>query len=233
MKRRPGQASQADATLALESSGAACSAAVLHRGEIAAHRRQAMARGHAEVLMPMVIEAMQAAHLEFAALEQVAVTVGPGSFTGLRVGLATARGIGLALSRPVVGVTSFAALAEGLAQSERDGRHLLVVIDSKRVELYAQLFDPDLAAIDSAMVLAPAALAGRSLPAPLLVAGDGAPRLLAHMHAARRDVAFAAACGPPDAIAVARLAARPGSVLLPPRPLYLHPPEAAIPATSP
>jgi tRNA threonylcarbamoyladenosine biosynthesis protein TsaB len=149
----------------------------------------------------------------------------------LRIGLAAARGIGLAAGRPVVGVTTFAAVAEGLAPAERAGRHLLVVIDSKRAELYAQRFDPGLAEAGGPVILTPDALAALPLPEPLLVAGDGASLLRPHLCALARDIAFSERSGPPDARDVARLAARPGARLLPPRPLYLHPPEVTLPAT--
>lgn len=232
MRRARKPAPERGAILALDSSGAACSVAVLRGDAVAGHRQAAMARGHAEALMVMVVEAMQAAGIGFAALERVAVTVGPGSFTGLRIGLATARGIGLAASRPVVGVTTFAAVAEGLAEAERAGCHLLVVIDSKRTELFAQRFDPELRESGPPLVLAPALLAAAPLPARLLVAGDGARLLRTYLAASGRDVVFAERCGPPDAVAVARLAARPGATLLPARPLYLHAPEAGLPAAA-
>ena len=70
-----------------------------------------MMRGHAEALMPMIAAVMSAAGMEFAALDRIAVTVGPGSFTGLRVGVAAARGIALAAGKPAVGLTTLAALA--------------------------------------------------------------------------------------------------------------------------
>ena len=84
--------------LAIDTALEACSAAVLDTagGGIVAQESQAMTRGHAEALMPLIQRVMKAARLDFSELDRIAVTVGPGSFTGLRVGIAAARGIGLA-----------------------------------------------------------------------------------------------------------------------------------------
>src|SRR5215470_1069032 len=98
--------------LAFDCSGAACSAALWRRGALAAHRYRTMTRGHAEALMPMLAETVAQAGETFHALTAVAVTVGPGAFTGIRIGLAAARGIGLAATIPVVGVTTFARSEE-------------------------------------------------------------------------------------------------------------------------
>ncbi|MEA2781629.1 MAG: tRNA threonylcarbamoyladenosine biosynthesis protein TsaB, partial [Rhodospirillaceae bacterium] len=130
--------------LALDAAAAACSAAVWRDGAILAQRRQAMARGHAEALMPLVLETLQAAGLDFPDLSRIAVGVGPGSFTGIRIALAAARGIGLAASLPVVGVDSFSAVAAAIPEATRRGRALLVVIDSKRRELFGRYYDDEL-----------------------------------------------------------------------------------------
>jgi tRNA threonylcarbamoyladenosine biosynthesis protein TsaB len=99
--------------LAIDTALEACSAAVFDSGDetIVASDSQFMARGHAEALMPLIAAVMEQAAISFAALDRIAVTVGPGSFTGLRVGIAAARGIALATRKPVVGITTLAALA--------------------------------------------------------------------------------------------------------------------------
>src|SRR5262249_38124743 len=99
--------------LAIDTALEACSAAVLdtERGGIVASESIPMVRGHAEALMPLVARVMQKADLAFPALDRVAVTVGPGSFTGLRVGVAAARGIAVAAGKPAVGLTTLAAYA--------------------------------------------------------------------------------------------------------------------------
>src|SRR5215475_8271992 len=135
--------------LALDSSGAACSTALWRRGTVVARRYRAMERGHAEALMPMLVETMAEAGEALRALTAVAVTVGPGAFTGIRIGLAAARGIGLAAGIPVVGVTTFAAVAAAVSETERAGRRLLVVLDSKRGDVFVQEFAAEARAVGS------------------------------------------------------------------------------------
>ncbi|MBI4275667.1 MAG: tRNA (adenosine(37)-N6)-threonylcarbamoyltransferase complex dimerization subunit type 1 TsaB, partial [Rhizobiales bacterium] len=99
--------------LAIDTALEACSVAVFDtaHGDIAVSESQPMVRGHAEALMPLIAGVMDTTGLSFANIDRVAVTIGPGSFTGLRVGLAAARGIGLAAGKPVVGLTTLAAFA--------------------------------------------------------------------------------------------------------------------------
>ena len=97
--------------LAVDTALGACSVALLRGEEVLAHIFEPMDRGHAERLAPMVDEAMKAAKTDFAALDRLAVTVGPGTFTGQRVGLAFMRGLRLALKRPLTGVTTLEAIA--------------------------------------------------------------------------------------------------------------------------
>src|SRR6266403_1703254 len=99
--------------LAIDTALDACAAAVLDTdvSKIVAQESLPMKRGHAEALMPLIARVMKASTIAFAALDRIAVTTGPGSFTGLRVGLSAARGIGLAASKPVVGLTTLTAYA--------------------------------------------------------------------------------------------------------------------------
>src|SRR5512140_3047147 len=99
--------------LAIDTALEACSAAVLDtgRGVVTASESLVMVRGHAEALMPLVARVMDRAEIEFGELDRIAVTTGPGSFTGLRVGISAARGIALAAGKPVVGVTTLTAYA--------------------------------------------------------------------------------------------------------------------------
>src|SRR5690606_10356498 len=118
---------------------------------VVAAETEAMTRGHQERLGGMVREAMASADWSFDQLERIAVTTGPGSFTGLRVGLAFAQGLGLALDRPVAGLSTLAALAR---DAEADpGQTVWALIDACRGQVYGQAFRGD-AAMD-----APAALA--------------------------------------------------------------------------
>jgi tRNA threonylcarbamoyladenosine biosynthesis protein TsaB len=226
--------------LALDSAGQACSVAVWRDGALAAHRLAAMARGHGERLLPMVAETMKAASLDMAALDVIAVTIGPGSFTGLRIGLAAARGLGLALARPVVGITSFLAVAAALPAPLREGRAIFVALDTRREDLFLQRFDAALRAAEPARLVTPRELVA-ALPAqPVLLAGDGLP-LVAPLLPRDRDVLLAPGPGHADAAALAALAARllieggdlPEGQLRRPEPFYLRAPDVGPPGGTP
>ena len=202
--------------LALDTCLFACSAAVVRDGELLARRIDPMARGHQERLAPLVQEVMAQAGLGFEALDRIGVTVGPGSFTGLRVGLAFAKGLSAALSIPAVGVGSLEALAQPFS-----GR-VLAVLDAKRGQVYLQAF------ADGAALSAPDALpleiaAARVVEfAPQVMVGTGAPLLAAVRPAARIEP-----LDHTDPLAVALVAAARAPV--PPRPLYLRAPDAKLP----
>jgi tRNA threonylcarbamoyladenosine biosynthesis protein TsaB len=213
--------------LALDSSGAACSTALWRRGAVVVRRYRAMERGHAEALMPMLVETMVEAGESYAVLTAVAVTVGPGAFTGIRIGLAAARGIGLAADVPVIGVTTFAAVAEAVSEAECKDRALLVLLDSKRGDVFAQEFTPERAAVGPPAILSPDAVLQRLSARSSVIAGDGVGVVRPSLEAAGLAVACSAAVGPADAVQVARLAARSLAQRtgLPPTPLYLRAPE--------
>jgi tRNA threonylcarbamoyladenosine biosynthesis protein TsaB len=231
--------------LALDTSGTACSVALLDGDRLAAHRFEPMARGHAERLMPMVAAVVEAGGLDggFAALDLIAATVGPGAFTGIRIGLAAARAMGMAAGRPVVGVTAFEALAEAVPTELRAGRTLLVAIDSRRENLFVQAIGADGEPLGEPGDAAPHAVPSLVPPGALVVAGDAARRAAAALEAAGRggDVRIAPGDGLPDAARVARVAARRAAAvpaggaeaLLPlPRPLYLRAPAVTLPRRS-
>lgn len=215
--------------LAFDTAGSACSAAVLRAGAVQAHRFAAMARGQAEALMPMIAAVLDEAQTPIEALDLLAVTVGPGAFTGLRIGLAAARGLALAADRPLLGVTSFAAVAAQTPPEAAAGRTLVVALDSKRREFYLQAFGGGGALGDGALV-APEEVPAWLPPGPLLLAGDAAPTLARLVAGRAPDLAGGA--GLADAADVARLAAatwRPGLRPPPPRPLYLRAPDTTMP----
>jgi tRNA threonylcarbamoyladenosine biosynthesis protein TsaB len=120
--------------LAVDTALGACSVAVLDGARIAAHRIEFMDRGHAEALAPMVEDAMHDAKIEFSALDRVAVTTGPGTFTGQRVGLAFMRGLRVALGRPLIGITTLAAMAEA-AKAETHLARAIALHDARRDEV--------------------------------------------------------------------------------------------------
>lgn len=202
--------------LAIDTCLGACSAAVLDGERVLASRVESMARGHQERLAPLVAQVMDEAGIAFGRLDRVGVTVGPGSFTGLRVGLAFAKGLAQALSIPAVGVGALEALAHGAP-----GR-VLAVLDAKRGQVYLQAF-ADGAAVSAPDVLPLETAAARVAEfSPDTLIGNGAV-LLCEMtpraHVLPVDQA--------DPIAVARLAS--ALPLVPPRPLYLRAPDARLP----
>jgi len=122
--------------LTLDSCGSSCGVGVWLDGRLLAFRLERMERGQDARLMPLVCEAMKGAACGFSDLDRIAVTRGPGSFTGTRVGLAAARGMGLASGKPVIGIDRFAIYKA----MHGGGKNLLVVIDSKRAELFCKFF---------------------------------------------------------------------------------------------
>src|SRR5579864_7012068 len=126
--------------LAIDTALDACAAAVLDTGtsKLMAMETQAMKRGHAEALMPMIARVMKESGLPFAALDRIAVTSGPGSFTGLRVGLSAARGIALAAGKPAVGLTTLSAYAAPIV-SEGGEQPVISAVDARHDHVYLQV----------------------------------------------------------------------------------------------
>ncbi|SLN19515.1 tRNA (adenosine(37)-N6)-threonylcarbamoyltransferase complex dimerization subunit type 1 TsaB [Oceanibacterium hippocampi] len=216
--------------LALDTALGACSVAIVEDGRVLAHRTRLGARGQAEALMPMVEAVRADAGLAFAALDRLAVTVGPGSFTGLRIGLAAARGLALATGLPLVGVTTLRAIERAARADRNDPRPLVVALDARRGEIYLQSFDANGRPLGDALAIAPRRAAALLPDGQVLAAGSGAA-LLAAAHGA---LAITCLDGilEPDARWVARYAAslpppRTGEV---PAPLYLRAPDAKLPA---
>ncbi len=212
--------------LALDTSLSSCSVALWRDGAVDAGRFVPMERGQSEALMPMVRQVMAEAGAEFADIDLVAVTIGPGAFTGLRIGLAAARGLALAAGLPCLGVTTLEAVAAGVAAGERKAATVLVALETKRADVYAQSFDSDLQPLDAPRAVVPELAPG--VAGALVVVGNAAPRVVAVLGAAGVQASLSAAPGLPDAAVVARIAARhwrPGQVLAPPSPLYLRPPD--------
>lgn len=124
--------------LAIDTALGACSVGVLC-GDDFFQEQEVMSRGQAEALLPMVKRVMAAASLGYQDLEAIIVTLGPGSFTGVRVGISAAKAFGMALDIPVYGMNSFDALRLGV----REGQRTLCVLESKREEFFVQSFYDD------------------------------------------------------------------------------------------
>jgi tRNA threonylcarbamoyladenosine biosynthesis protein TsaB len=228
--------SDAPNLLAIETAGSRCSAAVAHGKRILAAASQALRHGHGEVLVPMLDRVMAEAALPPHQLDIVAAAIGPGGFTGIRVGLAAAQGIALATGARLVGITGFAAVAQALRNARAGGQrgsNLLVALDSRRDDLYIQLFAADMTSPHAPpQAVLPDLLEdylGAPRAAPLLVAGDAAEAAAAALHG-RIDVEVVPDSAP-DAIGIALVAleaARSAEAPEPVRPLYLRPPDVTL-----
>ena len=175
-------------------------------------------KGHAEILMSVIDAALAAAGRAYADLGGIAVAVGPGSFTGIRVGVSTARGLALALSVPSTGVSTLDALADE-ARAAFPGRPVLVALDARRDEIYVATYGPDdTQSAAPRIVRLPEAVELARQGAPVL-AGNAAT-MIAKAAGGGFDVATEAATA--DIATYARLAGRQGFSGEKPRPLYLR-----------
>lgn len=213
--------------LAIDTALAACSAAVLDTtyGGVIASESLPMTRGHAEALMPLLQRVMDEAELNYFDIDRIAVTTGPGSFTGLRVGIAAARGLALAAEKPLVGLSTLSAYAAPHMAAD-DSVPVVAAIDARHAHVYLQVFAPggrtlsaarlaplreavQAAAATSACIVGSAAQA----VADGLSSGDPAPVLIDPRPA-------------PDIAWVARVGAVVPEAQSPPKPQYLRAPDA-------
>ena len=216
--------------LAIDTALDACAAAVLDTdaGKIIAQESQAMKRGHAEALMPLIARVMKASGVAFTSLDRVAVTTGPGSFTGLRVGLSAARGIGLAADKPVVGLTTLTAYAAPFV-GENSEHPILSAIDARHDHVYFQMVSGDGGSLVKPK-LAPIAeaLEAARLSAPHLV-GNAAGILAERWPADAPPPSKVDVQPAPDITWVAWLGAAVSPETAPARPYYLRAPDAKPP----
>ena len=213
----------------------ACSACVVEDGRLLGVRSELMAKGHQERLAGMVRDAVADATKEagggFEALDRIGVTVGPGSFTGLRVGLAFAQGLGAALDRPVVGLSTL----DGLAVSIKPAGLVVAVIDARRGQVYARLFrDGRPLGGPEALPLEIAAdrIADAAAGAPPILVGSGAV-VLVEAFPERLGAAVTARLPAPSPEALAYMTAMADPATALPRPLYLRAPDATPPSRLP
>jgi tRNA threonylcarbamoyladenosine biosynthesis protein TsaB len=213
--------------LAIDTALDACAACVLDTDaeRMIAQESQEMKRGHAEALMPLIARVMKESGVAFAALDRIAVTTGPGSFTGLRVGLSAARGIGLAADRPVVGLTTLTAYAAPVV-SEDGKQPVISAIDARHDHVYFQVVSGDGGSLVRPRV-APIeeALAASRFGAPILV-GNAAKILADRWPADAAPPVKVEAQPAPDIAWVAWLGAAINPDIAPPRPYYLRAPDA-------
>ncbi|MCX5477858.1 tRNA (adenosine(37)-N6)-threonylcarbamoyltransferase complex dimerization subunit type 1 TsaB [Kaistia geumhonensis] len=177
-------------------------------------------RGHAEILMDAIAGLLAEAAVPPAALERIAVTVGPGSFTGLRVGIAAARGLALVRRIPVVGVPTLMIHAVHALALMETPRPVLALLPARGDELYGQAFDADCTALCPPSARSAADFVAEAAAGGFAVAGAGATLLGEGVEPVHRDSA-------PSIDTLLDLGARLDPDLWPPKPLYVKPPDAA------
>lgn len=212
--------------LAIDTALEACSAALLdtRQGSNLARQSRVMTRGHAEALLPLISDVMVQAQLDFTDIDRVAVTTGPGSFTGLRVGLSAARGIGLAAGKTVVGLTTLAALAAPYIAAD-DTTSVAVAIDARHNHVYLQIFGPAGRTLIAPRIVPVAEAVRAAAVGPIRLVGSGAgmmaaawPKIPPPLSVDERRAA--------DVDWVARLGAAANEGQSAPKPLYLRAPDA-------
>jgi tRNA threonylcarbamoyladenosine biosynthesis protein TsaB len=218
--------------LALDTSMEASSVALYDAigGELLSEVHAVPGRGHAELLFAQIKAATSACGVTLNSVDRFAVSVGPGSFTGVRVGLAAARGLALAARRPLVGIGTLEAMAAEIKTEQ--GEALIVAVDARRGELYVEAFTAE-GSLGGPFVADPMAAARRICEVTvcvLAIAGSGAEALCVALAACSRNARVVPAEPWPRARSVARLSAgRAPQAGVRPGPVYLRAPDAKPP----
>jgi len=212
--------------LAIDTALETCAAAVLDidRGKMASESLP-MVRGHAEALIPLIDRVMRQADMPFSALDRIAVTVGPGSFTGLRVGISAARGIALTAGKPVLGLTTLAAFAAPLIAKD-DTTAIIVAIDARHQHVYLQAFGPGGRTIVAPRIASIADAVRVAGDAPVRIVGTAANLLAAAWPSDITAPLSVEDLRAPDIVWVGRLAVVANESSGTPKPLYLRAPDA-------
>ena len=217
--------------LAIDTALAACSAAVLDtahgglNGGIVASESLPMARGHAEALMPLIARVMKRCGMAFSDLDRVVVTTGPGSFTGLRVGISAARGFALAIEIPAVGVSTLSAYAAPYLGTDNK-TSVISAIDARHDQVYLQIFDAGGRTL-VAPRLAPMREAARAVSdAPVRIVGSAARAIADALSGTAPAPLTVDNSAAPDIGWVAQLGAIAPEPAAPPKPQYLRAPDA-------
>jgi tRNA threonylcarbamoyl adenosine modification protein YeaZ len=213
--------------LAIDCALDACAAAVFDSdpGTVIASQSRIMSRGHAEALMPLIARVMDEAEVEFSQLDRIAVTVGPGSFTGLRVGIAAARGIALAAAKPAIGLTTLAGLAAPHIASEGH-TPVMVAIDARHDNVYMQVFGSGGRSLLTPRVVTLREAARAATSGPARIVGSGAELVARAWPRGAPPPEVVDQRPAPDIAWIARLGAVASPAEGPPKPLYLRPPDA-------
>jgi len=220
--------------LAIDTSCGAASVAVADgaRVEPLAAISRPMARGHTEALAPMVEEAMRGVDGGFASLTRIGVAIGPGSFTGIRVGLAMARAMGVALAIPVVGVSTLAAFAAPLLSEPRSGI-IAATVDARHGSVYFQLFEANGRPLGPPRCDSPRECVRAIGAGPAWFAGDAAALVASEAQRAGLPYDLDTARAAPDIVALAWMGLAVDPAISPARPVYVKPPDARPNAAEP
>lgn len=222
--------------LAIDTALGACSVAITDAEAVLARLSNKRLRGHAEQLMPMVEKALNDAGLEYSDLDLLAVTVGPGTFTGLRIGLAAIRAIAIASAIPAQGVTTLQILAAAAMEKEKSETPLYVAIDGRRQECFVQKFDISDGAgprpLNEARSIPLIEIAAYLGHKPAYIVGSGVELIARHMDFVAGPISPVALDPDPDPVLIAReaeIAFKTRPPKGPPEPVYLRAPDAKLP----
>ncbi len=210
--------------LTLDTAGPACQAVVSDGPSVISAQSVAMLRGHGEALVPMIEQVLTDASITYDDLDRIGVTVGPGSFTGMRVGLAAARGYSATLNIPVVGIGTLEAMARSDQRASGINAVRCVAIDARNGLVYGQRFSADGVALEPANVMADLVFAASVTNGARLV-GPATSIIAALARSAGKRITLGDTAQVPSAAALAELAAI-GDVTEKPKPLYLKPADA-------
>jgi tRNA threonylcarbamoyladenosine biosynthesis protein TsaB len=213
--------------LAIDTALAACSAAVLDTvyGGVIASESLPMTRGHAEALMPLLQRVLDEVDLTYTDIDRIAVTTGPGSFTGLRVGIAAARGIALAAERPTVSLSTLSAYAAPHMAAD-DKLPVVAAIDARHAHVYLQVFSPGGRTFTTPRLATLRDAVRAASQTPSYIVGSAAQLIADALSAANVAPAAVDARAAPDIAWVARMGAVVPEDQSPPKPQYLRAPDA-------
>lgn len=210
--------------LAFDCSTGPCSVALWQSGNILFYKKEEATSKQAAMLIPMIEEGLKQQALWYSDLAGIATTIGPGSFTGIRIGLAAAKGLAMAASLPVAGITTLQTVAYAARQKSSEAKAIIAVLNAGKGQIYRQTFDAALAPLhDPDMVDYADILSG--LPAqPYLLAGNGSSLISpSSLYIVCDEITH------PDARSIAAIAASAPQRFTDYRhisPLYIRPPDA-------
>ena len=220
--------------LGMDTAITSCSVAIWNDKSLVSHRSEKMVRGQAESLVPMIVEVLNETELKMNNFNLIAVTTGPGAFTGIRIGLATARAMSVAVNIPCIGLTTTEVIAHGVDESERKDGALVVAIESKRADIYVQAFQCSLKPMCDPRAINPSMLGEwlENAPTPITIVGDAKERATEELVKRGFKNINVGLDDVPKASTLVKMAFQrwnPRVSLAAPSPLYLRQPDAKLP----